>query len=129
MPETPKPFSRGAEDLIASFRRIPREEPARMRRRPTRQAAEVIDELLTKHKIGRSSPEDEIRRRWAELVGPANAAYSHAAQLDQSGRRLLVLAAHAVVRQELYLNREEILNRLRAVPGCAGLKVMIVRAG
>lgn len=124
-----RPFSRAAEEAIADLRRIPSQEPARMRRRPTREIGSVLDELLTRYRIGRSSPEETIRARWEELVGPANAAYSHPAQIDQNGRRLLVLAGHSVVRQELFLHRLVILERVRQLPGCAGIQMLFIRAG
>jgi hypothetical protein len=128
MNEEPRHFSRAAEKLIAELRGIPLEEPAKMRRRPTQPLGPLIEELLVKNKIGRASPEDALRARWPELVGAANAGYSHAAQIDARGR-LLVLAAHSVVRQELFLHRETILARVRAVPGCGQVKQIIVRAG
>ena len=121
------PFSRVAEDLIASFRRVPGGEPARQRKRPTREAGEAIEELLAKFHIGRTSLEDTIRAHWAEIVGPANAMYSHALRID--GRRLAVQASHAVVRNELFLHRATIVGRIQQLPGCAGVKEIWVRAG
>lgn len=128
MPEDPIPFSRLAEKLIGEFRGVPFNEPARMRKRPTTPLASVVEELLVKHRIGRASPEDALRERWSELVGPANASYSHAAQIDARGR-VVILAAHAVVRHELFLHRQTILARIRAVPGCGHVREIIIRAG
>ncbi|HTQ32179.1 MAG TPA: DUF721 domain-containing protein [Opitutaceae bacterium] len=128
MPDEPIPFSRVAEQLIGEFRGVPFNEPARMRKRPTTALGPLIEELLVKHRIGRVSPEDALRERWPELVGPANAAYSHAAYIDARGR-LTVLAAHAVVRHELFLHRETIVARLRAVPGCGHVRELVIRAG
>jgi hypothetical protein len=125
----PAPFSRLAEELIGDFRRVPFRDPARMRRRPTQDLSGVVEELRQKYRIGREAPEDVIRARWAEIVGPASAAYSQAARLDQNGRRLVVLAAHSVVRSELFLHRELIVEKLRALPGCSGLKTLLIRAG
>jgi len=34
---------------------------------------------------------------------------------------LLVHASHAVVRNELFLNRAEIVERVRRLPGCASI--------
>jgi hypothetical protein len=120
------PFSKVAEDLIASFRRVPRNEPARQRKRPTREAGEAIEELLAKYHLGRTSVEDTIREHWPEIVGPANAAYSHALRID--GKRLAVQASHAVVRNELFLHRATIVERIQQLPGCAGVKEIWIRA-
>lgn len=128
MSQEPIPFSRVAEKLIGEFRGVPFNEPARMRKRPTTPLAPLVEELLVKHRIGRASPEDALRARWPELVGPANASYSHAAYIDARGR-LTVLAAHAVVRHEIFLHRQTILARVRAVPGCNHVREIFVRAG
>jgi hypothetical protein len=120
MPGEPHRFSRAAEDLIASLRRIPSEDPRGIRRRPSREFVELIDGLRAKHGIGTPTAEQAIREKWPEIVGPANAAYSHAVRIDERGR-LLVHASHAVVRNELFLNRAEIIERLRRIPGCASI--------
>jgi hypothetical protein len=128
MPDEPPHFSRQAEKLIADLRRIPDETPARMRKRPTRDAAGLVEELLIKHQIGRASPEQTIRDHWPNVVGPANAQYSHAAMIDPRGR-LAVLASHAVVRNELFLHRKLIVGKIQKLPGCAHVRELNVRAG
>ncbi len=130
MPPTKEPqhFSRAAESLIADFRGVPDTTPARMRRRPTRELAGLVEELLVKHQLGRPSPEQSIRDHWPELVGSANAAYSHAAQIDPRGR-LAVQVSHSVVRNELFVARELILARVRALPGCAHVRSLLLRSG
>jgi hypothetical protein len=131
MPEQPQPphtFSKLAEELVGDLRGgIESEEPRRSVKRPTRGLAEVVDQLLTKHQIGRESPEQTIRDHWPEIVGPANASYSHAANIERN--RLVVLASHAVVRNELFHHREEIVARIRKLRGCEAVKSLLLRAG
>jgi hypothetical protein len=121
MAAEPHRFSRDAEDLIASLRRIPSEDPRGNRRRPIKELVELIDGLRSKHGIGRPTAEQAIRDQWKEIVGPANASYSNAVRIDERGR-LVVHVAHSVVRNELFLNRAEIMDRIRRIPGCAGVK-------
>jgi hypothetical protein len=128
MPEEPQKFSRLAEELIGDFRGIPDETPARMRKRPTRDLAGLVEDLLVKHQVGRESPENTIREHWSELVGPANAHYSHAAQIDTRGR-LMVLASHGVVRNELFHHRKAIVAKIQKLPGCAGVRELNLRSG
>jgi hypothetical protein len=128
MPEGSNEFSKGAEQLIGDFRGIPFTEPPRMRRRPTKAVAPLIDSLLVTYQIGRHSCEQTIRDHWAEMVGPANAAYSHAVRLER-GRSLLVLVSHSVVRNELFLHRESILEKVRSLPGCEVVQQINFRAG
>ncbi|HWA10109.1 MAG TPA: DciA family protein [Opitutaceae bacterium] len=129
MNREPHHFSRAAEELVGDLRRIPGEEPRRQKLRPTHPLAAVVDELVTKYQIGRASPEQTIRDHWVEIVGAANAAYAHAARLERGGRTLVVLAGHAVVRNELFLHRQSIVEKLRKLPGCAGVKELNLRAG
>ena len=121
-------FSKLAEQLIGDFRGIPLEEPARMKRRPTRELKDLIEELLVKHHIGTRSPEDSVREKWTEFVGPANASYSHVANIDPRGR-LLILASHSIVRSELGLHKATLLAKIRQLPGCAHVRELLIRAG
>ena len=120
-------FSKTAEELIGELRGVPFREPRRQVKRATQPLAGLIEQLMVKHQVGRPSVEQTIRDRWIELVGAANAAYSHAVRVE--GKRLVVIAAHAVVRNEIFHHREEILLRLRQLPGCEALKSLNIRAG
>ena len=123
----PHQFSKIAEQLVGDLRRVAPEDPARSRKRPTRPLAQLIEELLQQNQIGRSSPEQTIRERWTELVGASNAAHSHPARIERN--RLLVLVPHSVVRNELFHHRDEIVSRIRQLPGCADVKSLNLRAG
>lgn len=125
----PVPFSKTAEELIGDLRGVPYDEPRRQKLRATHELAQVIDQLVTKYQLGRSTPEDTIRAQWTEIVGAANAVYSHAARLEAGGRTLVVIAAHAVVRNELFHHRQAIVEKLRKLPGCGDLKQLNLRAG
>jgi len=129
MSESPHKFSRIAEELIADLRQVPNEQPRRQRIRPTKPIADVVEDLVTKHRIGRTGPEDAIRERWAEIVGNASAAYSHPARLEKEGTVLIVITSHSVVRNELFLNRIAIVGKLRRLPGCSGIRRLHLAAG
>ena len=128
MSKDPQTFSFQAEKLIAALRRVPDTTPERMKKRATKDLSGLVEELMVKFQIGRDSPEQTIRDKWPELVGPANAHYSHAAQIDPRGR-LTVLAGHAVVRNELFIHRKVIVERIRQLPGCAHIRDLNIRAG
>ncbi len=103
------------------------DDPPRSKRRATQSLANVVEQLMVQHQIGRASPEQAIRDQWVELVGAASASYSHPAKLERG--KLTVLAAHSVVRNELFLHREEIVARIRKLPGCEAIKALNLRAG
>lgn len=127
MSDEPHQFSRVAEELIGDFRQVPFKEPRRQIKRRTKGLDEVLEQLLEKYKIGRDSPEQAIRERWADLVGPANATYSHPVSIERG--RLLVLVSHAVVRSELFHHRESIAEKIRQIPGCKEVRNLNIRAG
>ena len=122
------PFNHAARELIAAFRGVTNDVPARQRRRPTQSLSPLIEELLAEHRIGRASPEDAIRENWPALVGPAIAHYSHAGQIDPRGK-LTVLYNQAVAGNELRFHQAAILARVRALPGCSHIKSLAIRAG
>jgi hypothetical protein len=123
----PHTFSKLAEELVGDLRGVSFEEPKRSKKRPTQPLADLLEKILQDNRIGREAPEQTIRDHWAQLVGPANAAYSHAARLERN--MLTVLAAHAVVRNELFLHRAEIVERIRKLRGCENVKALNLRAG
>lgn len=124
----PPAFSRTAEELIASLRRLPSDEAPRMRRRPTQALSGLVEDLVVRHSIGRHSPEQEIRDHWPEIVGHANAAYSHPLEIDAKGR-LIIQTSHAVVRNELFHHRATILPKVQALTGCNHVRQLHLRSG
>ena len=127
MPDHPPHFSKLAEELIGDLRGTSSPDPPRAKKRPTQSLSDVVEQLLQKHQIGRESPEHTIRDHWPSLVGAANASYSHPGMIERN--RLTVLAGHAVVRNELFLHRDEIVSRIKQLPGCEHVKAIHVRAG
>jgi len=83
VPEEPHRLSRLAEDLIASLRRIPSEDPRGIRRKPSKSVSEVMDDLRAKYGIGVPTAEQAVRDKWPEVVGGANASYSNAVRIDE----------------------------------------------
>lgn len=128
MTNEPHEFSHAAEKMIGDFRRIPFVVPRKMRRRPTKEMAPLMEELLAKYRIGRHSCEQTIRDHWPEMVGPANAAYSHPLRIER-GRSLLVLVSHSVVRSELYLHRATVLEKIQKLPGCDHVRELNLAVG
>ena len=123
----PHQFSKIAEELVCELRGVPSDEPKRSKKRPTQSLAVLIEQLLAQHHLGRESPEHTIRDHWKAIVGEANAGYSHPATIERN--LLNVLTGHPVVRNELFLHRTEIAERIRKLPGCGHVKAINLRAG
>lgn len=126
MPDQPHQFSKLAEELVGDLRGVPWNEPRRAVKRPTQDVKTVVEQLLAKHHIGCESLEQTIRDHWVEIVGAANAGYSHAATIERN--RLIVLASHSVVRNELFHHRDQIIERIRKLPGCGTIKSLNLRS-
>ena len=126
MADEPKEFSRAIENLIAGFRDVPTN-ASRSKRRKTTELATLVDELLVKYRISHDSLEHSIREKWPQLVGAANASYSHPVTVERN--QLIVLVSHSVVRNELFHHRLRILEKLKKLPGCADIKGLALRAG
>ena len=124
--DEPKEFSRAVENLIADIRDLPQDTGRSKKRRPT-ELTTVIDELLVKYRISHDSVEHSIREKWSELVGVANASYSHPLTVEK--KLLVVLVSHAVVRNELFMHRDSIIEKLRKLPGCGEIKGLALRSG
>ena len=125
MSDEPKEFSRAIENLIADLRGLPEDESRSRKRQPT-ELGSIIDSLLVKYRISHDSLEHSIRDKWPELVGIANATYSHPLAVERA--QLIVLVSHAVVRNELFLHRMSILGKVKKLPGCEGIKGLALRS-
>jgi len=124
-PAEPKEFSRAIENLIADLRGLPEDESRSRKRKPI-ELGSVIDSLLVKYRISHDSLEHSIRDKWPELVGVANATYSHPLAVERA--QLIVLVSHSVVRNELFLHRMSILGKVKKLPGCEGIKGLSLRS-
>jgi hypothetical protein len=100
---------------------------SRSKRRKTIDLGALVDELLVKYRISHDSLEHSIREKWPELVGVANASYSHPLVVERN--QLVVLVSHAVVRNELFHHRLTILEKLKKLPGCGDVKGIALRVG
>jgi hypothetical protein len=123
--DEPKEFSRAIENLIADLRQVP-VDGSRSKRRKTTEVGALIDELLVKYRISHDSLEHSIREKWTDLVGEANASYSHPLAVERN--LLVVLVSHSVVRNELFLHRETIVEKLRKLPGCDQVRGLALRS-
>jgi len=127
MPDKLHQFSKLAEELVADLRGVPYDAPRKQKKRPNQPLAGVIEELMVKHQIGRPSAEQTIRDHWTQLVGAANAGYSHPVRIEKA--MLSVLVSHAVVKSELFHHRAAIVERIKQLPGCEGVKALNLRTG
>ncbi len=124
---TPMRFDRHVENLIAALRGLP-EDKGRSNPREPHSSEKLMEQVLERYRLLEKTPEQTILENWASLVGPANAEYSRLMRIDES-RQAIVGVTNPVVRQELFFHRREVLERIRALPGCGRIAGIRFRAG
>ena len=120
-------FSRKVENLIANLRGLPEDGNRSAPIEPFK-ADTLMEVILEKYQLGKPRPEQVIMENWKQIMGPENAHRSCPTRIIRK-RRLLVAVANTTLRQELYFHRHMILNRIRRLPGCEGIKELTFTAG
>lgn len=64
---------------------------------------------------------------WPEIVGPEIARCSRAVRFSEG--TLIVVVEKDVWRQELEMQREQILGKIRSLPGGAAVEKIVLKAG
>lgn len=121
-------FNRRIQNLIADFRGLPRDRSRSVPRGPV-SLGSALGVVIEKHQIGSPGVEALIMREWPKLIGPQNAPRCSPQRLMDNGSRLLVHTANSIIRQELMFQQQAILQRLRQIPGCEGIRQLVIRAG
>lgn len=86
-----------------------------MRRRNTQSLSEVLKEYISEHKIDRKLKEIDIVDGWENLLGKTISHYTR--NIYIRNRILYVDISSAVVKNELFLMREEICRRINESAG------------
>lgn len=120
-------FGRRVENMIAEIRGVPQDENHSREREP-RNAADLMERLLHKYHVGMATPEEAIRNAWTEIVGEANAQYCQPLRIARDGV-LWVAVTNPVIRQELSFHKPVVLARVKAIPACAHVSDICLRAG
>ena len=120
-------FNRKTNNLIAAFRGIP-PDVSRARLEAEKNMETVMDQVIREYQLNTTKPEEAILAEWQSLVGERNAGHTRPWKLDRANR-LFVAVSNPVVKQELQFHRKLILERIRKLPGCSGVRQLIFRAG
>lgn len=120
-------FSRKVENLIANLRSMPKDENRSVLKEPFK-ADTLMEVIQERYNLGKPKPEKVIMENWKHIMGPENAHRTCPTKIIGK-RRLLVAVANATLRQELSFHRHMILNRIRRLPGCEGIKELTFTTG
>ena len=120
-------FTRRIENMVADFRELPiNRSGARIRRMSSIGA--LVDKLISKHNINQVRLESIIMEHWKNLLGPER-AHRCVPQKITKDQSLIILTSNATLRNELFMSRNDLLEKIQQLPGCQNLKSVIVRAG
>lgn len=86
-----------------------------MRRSTTQPLADVLRDYIRENKIGRKLKEIDIVQSWEDLLGKTIAHYTR--NIALKNRILFVEITSSVVKNELFMMREEIVRKLNEKAG------------
>ncbi len=90
-----------------------------------KQLKEVLAEMLKHYRLKGKYHQAQIRRHWAELMGPVIDRYTTNLQLHR--RKLIVEVSSAPLRQELSMSRERILQLINEAIGEDYVREILIR--
>ena len=96
-----------------------------MRRRQTIRLGEALQQVLQAQKLEQPMLEQRIIDSWETLMGKTIA--DHTKSLNFSKKQLFLSITSAALRQELFIMREEIKNKLNDFVGIKLINSVIVR--
>lgn len=121
------PFPRDVQNLIASFRGLPPDRSSSIPRK-IRSLDTVIDDLQKKFQWDEKSTEQVIMENWRQIVGEKEAHRSRPGQLVR-GKTLVITVTNSILRQEMGFRRNDILSKIRRLPGCQDIREVVIRHG
>ena len=120
-------FTAREEELIASFRNVP-EDSVLLGDFGATSFGSLLETIVEKYHIGKSTPEEAIQENWVRIVGPQFARRCRPERVDPSGA-LIVQVPNATVRRELIFSEGRILTALGSLPGCQHINRVVLKAG
>ena len=94
-----------------------------MRRRNTEKLSDILGQVLKQNHLDEKLYETRVLKSWSVVLGENVMNYT--SNLYFSKKRLYVTLTSAVLRQELFLTREEIRNSLNNYVGFPVLKEIV----
>lgn len=116
-------FPQKVENLIASFRNVPKNSSRAIIRKPKAMEG-LVDHLIHQFKINQPRIEEIIMNRWAEIVGDSN-CHRCSPQRITRNNKLIVAVGSPVIRNEMLFARGRILRHLQKIPACKDIQDIV----
>lgn len=95
----------------------------KQRRENTRTIGEVIRELIEAYHLNKKLIETKIINAWADVSGSYIAKHTH--KLYIQDRILYVVIYSSIIKHELHLAHDDLLDKLNSIAGKAYLKKIV----
>jgi len=119
-------FNKSTEDMIADFRGLPRTVSASSRKPPT-PIENLLVVLKEQYKLEAPSPERSLVENWEHVFGPGLAGRCNPVRI-KDGRILIISVTNQTLRSELQFQKRAILNRIRQLEHCGGIRELRIRS-
>ncbi|OIO59705.1 MAG: hypothetical protein COZ46_03400 [Verrucomicrobia bacterium CG_4_10_14_3_um_filter_43_23] len=120
-------FSQKETELISELRGIPY--PSRKLNLSTLFSIDsLLERNFKKYNIGRKTSEMVIMENWKAIVGSQRAHRCCPSKIIEGGV-LIITINNPILRNELYFERRQILNKIHALPGCESIKDILLDLG
>ena len=96
-----------------------------MRRKQTQHIGEILKEFINVMKISRKMNEMRVINGWENLVGKQISKYT--SQVSIKNRTLFVSLTSSVIRNELFLHREQLLKNINESAGMQLIEQIVLR--
>lgn len=110
-------FSRRIRNLIAVFRGLPIDTSRSFLKR-ARPVGDTVTALMKKINVTAVRPEHSLQEHWEMIIGSYLSRRCHPVKITNDDV-LIIHSANAVVRSELHMQKEKILERIHSLPRCA----------
>lgn len=121
------PFSREIENLIADFRGLPRDFDRGYQRPPT-PLGNLMSVIRERHRLDQDCPERVLVENWSRIFEGAYAERCHPVRILNEDTLVLAIN-HPVLRSNIMMDSRRYLQKIQALPLCAGIKKLVARAG
>lgn len=121
-----KVTSKKDQKLVSEFLGLPINQ-SRSYLRKAKSFDSLIDIAFKKYKVGEDRPHQAIMENWKDIVGSKNA--HRCTPTNASAHSLTVSVSNPIIRSELQFNKRNILNKIRALPGCENISSLSFLAG
>ncbi len=90
---------------------------------------DLVQAIFQKHHTQNCSLEQILVKHWTVIIGNRYASQARPLKLVKNNTQLLISADNPLVRQELLFKKKTLLENIRSIDGCSGIKEITLCTG